>query len=48
MSPSLNSLEGLLNLLESLGHNGRRRVVLSHILNIQTLIKTDEQKKGFK
>ena len=33
------------NLLASLGHAGRRRVVLSHILNTQTLTKTDEQQK---
>ena len=36
------------NLLVSLGHTGRRRVVLGHMLNTQTLTKTDEQKKGFK
>ena len=40
---------GMPNLLESLGHTGRRRVVLGHTLNIQTLMKTGEQKKkGFK
>ena len=30
------------NLLVSLGHTGRRRVVLGHMLNTQTLTKTDE------
>ena len=33
------------NLLGSLGHTGRRRVVLGHTLNTQTVMKTDEQKK---
>ena len=32
--------------MASLGHTGRRRVVLGHTLNIQTLTKTDEQKKA--
>ena len=40
-----NSLPGVSKLLASLGHTGRRRVVLGHTLNIQTLMKTDEQKK---
>ena len=31
--------------MASLGHTGRRRVVLEHTLNTQTLKKTDEQKK---
>ena len=35
---------GVCNPLASLGHTGRR-VVLGHILNTQTLTKTDEQKK---
>ena len=30
--------------MASLGHTGRRRVVLGHTLNTQTLMKTDEQK----
>ena len=30
--------------MASLGHTGRRRVVLGHTLNTQTLTKTDEQK----
>ena len=34
--------------MASLGHSGRRRVVLGHILHTQTLTKTDEQKTGFK
>ena len=35
--------------MASLGHTGKIRVVLGHILNTQTLSKTDEQKKkGFK
>ena len=39
---------GVSDLLASLGHTGKRRVVLGHILNTQTLMKTDEQKKkGF-
>ena len=38
---------GVSNLLVSLGHTGRRRVVLGHMLNTQTLTKTDEQKKRF-
>ena len=29
----------------SLGHTGRRRVVLGHRLNTQTLTKTDKQEK---
>ena len=33
------------NLLVSLGHTGRRKIVLIHTLNTQTLTKTDEQKK---
>ena len=32
-------------LLVTLGSTGRRRVVLGHTLNTQTLMKTDEQKK---
>ena len=39
---------GLSNLLVSLGHTIRRRVVLGHALNTQTLTKTDEQEKGYK
>ena len=39
---------GVANLLASLGHTGIGRVVLDHILNTQTLMKTDEQKKGFR
>ena len=35
---------GVSNLLASLGHTGRR-VALGHTLNMQTLTKTDEQKK---
>ena len=31
--------------LASLGHMGRRVVVLGHTVNTQTLMKTDEQKK---
>ena len=31
--------------LASLGHPGRRRVVLGHTLNMQTPTETDEQKK---
>ena len=38
---------GVSNLLVSLGHTGRR-VVVGHTLKTQTLMKTDEQKKGFK
>ena len=38
---------GVSNLLASLGHTGRR-VVLGHTLNTQTLMKTDEHRKGFK
>ena len=42
-------LAGVSNLLASLRHTGRRRVFLGQTLNIQTLMKTDEQKKkGFK
>ena len=41
------NLAGVSNHLMSLGHTGRR-VVLGHTLNTQTLMKTDEQKKGFK
>ena len=36
---------GVSNLLASLGHTGRRRIVLGHTLNTQTLMKIDEQKK---
>ena len=36
---------GVSNLLASLGHTERRRVVLGHTLNTQTLMKTDGQKK---
>ena len=39
---------GVSNFLASLGHTGRRRVVLGHTLNTQTLTKTEEHKKGFK
>ena len=31
--------------MASLGHTGRRRVILGHTLDTQTLMKTDEQKK---
>ena len=41
-------LPGVSNLLASLGHTGRRRVVLGHPLNTQTLMKTGVQKEGFK
>ena len=41
----MNILAGMSNLLASLGHTVRRRVVLSHTLNTQTLMKTDEQKR---
>ena len=41
----LDSKAGVFNLLVSLGHTGRRRVVLGHTLNTPTLRKTDEQKK---
>ena len=34
-----------IHLLASLGHTGRKRLVLGHTLNTHTLIKTDEQKK---
>ena len=36
---------GVSKLLASLSHTGRRRAVLGHTLDIQTLMKTDEQKK---
>ena len=36
---------GVSNLLVSLGHTGRRRVVLGCTLNTQILTKTDKQKK---
>ena len=39
---------GVVNILASLGHTGRRGVVLGHTLNTQTLMKTDEQKKSCK
>ena len=38
------SLLEVSNLLASLGHTGRRRVVLGHTLNTHTLMKTAEQK----
>ena len=41
-------LSGVSNLWASLGHNGKRRVALGHTVNIQTLMKTDEDKRGFK
>ena len=41
-------LAGVSNLLVSLGHVGRRGAVLDHILNTQTVTKTDKQKKVFK
>ena len=44
----MKTLSGVSKLLASLGHTGRRRVVLGHTLTTQTLMKTDEQKKGFK
>ena len=37
--------KGVSNLLASLGHTGRRNIVLGHTLNTQTLRKTNEQKK---
>ena len=40
LSPS-----GVSKLLVSLGHTGRRRLVLDHTLNTQTLTKTDEERK---
>ena len=43
-SPTLLD-SGMSDLLVSLGHTGRRRVVLGHTLTAQTLVKTDEQKK---
>ena len=39
---------GVSAFLVSLDHTGRRRVVLGHTLNTQSLMKTDAQKKGFK
>ena len=39
-----DNLAGVSNLLASLGHTGRRRVVLGQTLNTQTLTKTGEQK----
>ena len=36
---------GVSNLLASLHHTGRKRVVLGHRLNTQTLTKTEKQKK---
>ena len=45
LSPA--SLVGVSKLLASLGHTGRR-AVLGHTLNTQKLMKTDEQKRGFK
>ena len=45
---NLRRLAGVSNLLASLGHTRRRRVVLGHTLNTQTLMKTDEQKNPFK
>ena len=44
---AFETLTGVSNLLASLGHTGRR-VVLDHTLNTQTLMKTDEQRRGFK
>ena len=38
-------LSGVSSLSASLGHPGRRRAVLGHTLNTQTLMKTDERKK---
>ena len=38
---------GMSKLLASLGHTGRRRVVLGHMLNTQTLTKANEKKKEF-
>ena len=38
-------LAGGSKLLVSLGHDGRIRVILGHILTTRTLMKTDEQKK---
>ena len=37
-------MSGVSNLLASLGHTGRGRVVLGHALNAQTRMKTDKQK----
>ena len=42
---AIPEIPGVFNLLASLGHTGRRRVVLGHTLNTQTFMKTDEQKK---
>ena len=36
-------MPGASRLLVALGHTGRRRVVLGHTLNTQTLTKPDEQ-----
>ena len=41
-------LTGASNLLMSLGHTERRRVVLGDTLKTQTPTETDEHKKGFK
>ena len=43
-----DSLAGVSNLLVCLGLTGRRRVVLGHTLNTQTLTKPDEQRNGIK
>ena len=40
---AIESLTGASKLLASLGHTGRRRVVLGHTWNMQTLTNTDEQ-----
>ena len=42
------SFTGVSKLLASLGHTGRRRVVLGHTLNTPTLRKTEKQKNSFK
>ena len=39
----MKGLAGVSSLSASLDHTGRRRVVLGHTLNTQTLTKTDEQ-----
>ena len=43
--PGVGRLGRVSNLSVSLGHTGRRGVVLGHTLNTQTVTKTDEQKK---
>ena len=47
-SPLFNIIPSESRGVQPFGISGRRRVVLGHTLNTQTLTKTDEQKKGFK